>query len=55
MFMIKRKLVICIMLCIMAGLLTGLGLQYIPNVGVFGLASGDTLRVIVDAGHGAYA
>lgn len=52
MIVIRRKNIVSLLLCAVIGIMTGLGIQYIPKVKTFGVGSNHTLRVIVDAGHG---
>lgn len=53
MLVLRKKNIISLLLCIAVGIMTGLGIQYIPKAHTFGFGSDQKLRVIVDAGHGA--
>lgn len=52
MIILKRKKIIFSVLTIFIGILVGSGLQYIPKQNAFDAYTSDTIRVIVDAGHG---
>lgn len=53
MLLLRKKTIVLLLICAFIGIAAGLGLQYIPKTSVFGPGSTQTLRVVVDAGHGA--